>query len=683
VVSTDPPGDAKRVLVVAAEDYTGLSPNKTPYASAPRYLDEHVAALTAAGYAVETIDVDAPPAGAGGDAGSKLVNDLGVLSHFDAVVYYTGDDLVPQELGQGVTDENYRRGGPATNGAFSLTGSTHLPNWGVRNPHKLRNYMNDGGKVLLAGRNLWVQQTNFANTCVGSTGLNTYSNYSWWQDPVYGFDYPPDQEGDDDRPHTAFFRELDMPNDWGQWWLGFGSRCEGTGTTNLVSSAVLPSSTGLLAGMQPFSLDTTAGAGATQEPTQDALTGAADPRLKIPTRLRPISVQTTQRPFRQERADADYSGVPNASGAAIISTRDSVSLGFGLEQIASTSIRNEVVRRAMAHLLPTGADEGDPTVTWLRPDDGATVDSSDPVEIEIEAVDERGDMKESRLFVGGELVQRKVSFPFQFRWYPTPDDVGDTVTLTVEAEDQAGNVTTSTRSILVGEPGALDESPLPTGVTTIAGTPSVGEELTCIPSGFSGNGVDLTYEWLRSGVAIADADEATYTPVAADQGHGFACRVTANNEAGDADSTSAAVTISGASGTAGPPGPPGPAGPAGPPGQDGAEGPRGPRGFEGERGPRGPRGRAADIEVTCRLVGRFNDEIRCKVRSKDNDRDTARVSIRLAGSRKTASGTRTVRLKSNRRIGRRARVIVRYQRNGATTRAVVRLGRTVTVKAGR
>ena len=63
VVSTRPAGDAKRVLVVAAEDYNGLSPNKTPYATAPRYADEHVAALEAAGYEVETIDLDAPPAG--------------------------------------------------------------------------------------------------------------------------------------------------------------------------------------------------------------------------------------------------------------------------------------------------------------------------------------------------------------------------------------------------------------------------------------------------------------------------------------------------------------------------------------------------------------------------------------------------------------------------------------------
>jgi len=290
---------------------------------------------------------------------------------------------------------------------------------------------------------------------------------------------------------------------------------------------------------------------------------------------------------------------------------------------------------------------------------------------------------------GGELVQRKVSFPFQMRWYASEDDIGDTVTLTVEAEDKAGNVTTSTRSILVGDADALEESPLPTGVTTIAGEPTVGEQLTCIPTGFSGNGVDLTYEWLRNGVLIEGADEASYTAVAADQGRNVSCRVTASNSAGDADSTSEAVTVSaagGSQGPAGPPGPPGQNGQDGAPGPEGPAGPEGPVGRRGPRGARGPRGRAADIEVTCRLVNRGRD-IRCRVRSANDDRSTARVSIRLAGSKQVAraKGAKTVRvgLKSRRKVGRKAKVIVRYQRNGATTRAVVRLGRTVTVKAAR
>ena len=64
---------------------------------------------TANGYAVETYDIDAPPLGPTGAPASKQLSDLGVLSHFDAVLYYTGDDLLPQAVGQGVTDANYRR----------------------------------------------------------------------------------------------------------------------------------------------------------------------------------------------------------------------------------------------------------------------------------------------------------------------------------------------------------------------------------------------------------------------------------------------------------------------------------------------------------------------------------------------------------------------------------------------
>ena len=33
-------------------------------------------------------------------------------------------------------------------------------------------------------------------------------------------------------------------------------------------------------------------------------------------------------------------------------------------------------------------------MTWLRPGDGAAVNAADPVEIEVEALDERGDIKE-------------------------------------------------------------------------------------------------------------------------------------------------------------------------------------------------------------------------------------------------------------------------------------------------
>ena len=100
VPDTPPAGEQpkQRVLVVAAEDYTGVSPNRAPgYDVAPRYLQPHVDALTAAGYEVEVFNADAPPLNADGVVSPKSLTSLGVLSHFDAVLYYTGDDFIPQD----------------------------------------------------------------------------------------------------------------------------------------------------------------------------------------------------------------------------------------------------------------------------------------------------------------------------------------------------------------------------------------------------------------------------------------------------------------------------------------------------------------------------------------------------------------------------------------------------------
>jgi hypothetical protein len=257
-------------------------------------------------------------------------------------------------------------------------------------------------------------------------------------------------------------------------------------------------------------------------------------------------------------------------------------------------------------------------------------------------VDERGDVKEVRLRVGGQLVQRKVSFPFQMRWYPSAADVGRTVTLVVEAEDKAGNVTTSTRTITVGTPQSVEEAPVPTGVTTIAGRPVVGRTLTCIPSGFTGNGVQLSYQWLRSGAPIAGSTRNTYVPRAADIGRGVSCRVTARNSAGNADSTSEALIVSAAS----------------------------------------VRAKRVKITVTCRLT-RSRDVV-CVVR-RDDARRWVKATIKVVGSKGRATardrGRVRVRLNTRSRVRRNARVAVRYSSGQVQGRAVVRLGRTVRLSA--
>jgi hypothetical protein len=255
------------------------------------------------------------------------------------------------------------------------------------------------------------------------------------------------------------------------------------------------------------------------------------------------------------------------------------------------------------------------------------------------------------------------------RWQPSAIDVGETETLRVEAEDEAGNVTTSSRTITIGPATALEEAPVPTGVTTISGSPVVGETLTCMPSGFSGNGVFLRYQWLRDGAAIGGAGSQSYVPVAADVGREVSCRVLASNSAGEADSTSGALTVSPA--VAGPPGPEGPAG---------TTGPQGPAGPTGETGPQGPAGTVSAFTIACRLVSLR--QVSCLVTPVDGDRRTrSRASIRVAGTRsravKRGRGAIRVRVKTAKRVRRSARVVVRYRSGKATGRAVVRLGKRV------
>jgi hypothetical protein len=113
---------AARVLVVAAEDYTGISPayNKT---NGPSYLSYYLDALAANGIAADVYDVDA--------RGRTAPHALGVLSHYDAVVWYTGDDIITREPGMV----------PAT--ASRLANDEMLVQ---------RAYLNEGGRLFYTGK---------------------------------------------------------------------------------------------------------------------------------------------------------------------------------------------------------------------------------------------------------------------------------------------------------------------------------------------------------------------------------------------------------------------------------------------------------------------------------------------------------------------------------------------------
>ena len=76
---------SNKVLLMVAEDYTGPSPDQTP---GPHYQDTYAKALQDAHLqSYDVYDVDAQ--------GRAAPSTLGVLSHYKAVIWETGDDLHP------------------------------------------------------------------------------------------------------------------------------------------------------------------------------------------------------------------------------------------------------------------------------------------------------------------------------------------------------------------------------------------------------------------------------------------------------------------------------------------------------------------------------------------------------------------------------------------------------------
>ena len=86
-VADDIGGD---VLILAAEDVTGASPVQG--VASAKYADDFAAALTAAGYSSDVYDVDVN--------GRTAPHHLGVLSHYDAIVWESGDDIITRATGQ-------------------------------------------------------------------------------------------------------------------------------------------------------------------------------------------------------------------------------------------------------------------------------------------------------------------------------------------------------------------------------------------------------------------------------------------------------------------------------------------------------------------------------------------------------------------------------------------------------
>ena len=196
------------VLVLAAEDVTGIAPATTDGATSARYAQQYVDALQAAGHRADVYDLDAH--------GRMAPHPLGVLSHYRAVVWETGDDEIPRATGQPA--------GTTTRAALE----TDLA---------VRDYLNEGGRLLYAGQHAGQAE---------STGPYVYQ---------------PDGPGE--CASATDDTCLPLSNDFEQYWLGVDKYLDNGGTSALAGTTKAFRGFTAEAGDQQHTASFLAGAGAT------------------------------------------------------------------------------------------------------------------------------------------------------------------------------------------------------------------------------------------------------------------------------------------------------------------------------------------------------------------------------------------------------------------------------------
>ena len=118
--------DPETVLIIANEDYDGFTPEQNLFG--PIYLGYYTDALDANNISYDVWDLDSQGA----------PHPLGVLSHYDAVIWYVGDNIITQD-----SEEDRDVLGPN----FELGVSEVIQFTTIA----VRDYLNEGGKLLKTG----------------------------------------------------------------------------------------------------------------------------------------------------------------------------------------------------------------------------------------------------------------------------------------------------------------------------------------------------------------------------------------------------------------------------------------------------------------------------------------------------------------------------------------------------
>ena len=113
-------------------------------------------------------------------------------------------------------------------------------------------------------------------------------------------------------------------------------------------------------------------------------------------------------------------------------------------------------------------------------------------------------------------------------------DVGETITVTVTASNDAGQVSATsdpTAAVLVA-------APVNSAMPTISGTAQVGQTLSATTGTWAPAATGYAYQWKHGGSAISGATSSTYVARASDVGMTLTVTVTASNPGGSATATS-------------------------------------------------------------------------------------------------------------------------------------------------
>jgi zinc carboxypeptidase/immune inhibitor InhA-like protein len=175
-----------KVLVIADEDRNGVNPTfPNPPGGGPQYAQAHLDAVRAAGYSADLWNTDT----------DGVPHDLGVLSHYKAVVWYMGDNRITQDR------EDF----------LTATPFGQLPDASVAEREQyltmaVRDFLNEGGKLINAAETAQFSGFPGINDVVG--GL------------YYGLDGDPEAECVISTVAGFFEDCLILGDDFRQYYLG-------------------------------------------------------------------------------------------------------------------------------------------------------------------------------------------------------------------------------------------------------------------------------------------------------------------------------------------------------------------------------------------------------------------------------------------------------------------------------